>query len=48
VLGLVAEARGRREDALRRFELAARFDPRDAEFQAALERARAGADDPAR
>lgn len=41
VLGLIAEQAGRAEDALRRFELATRFEPREKEFQAALARARA-------
>lgn len=40
VLGLIAEKEGRADDALRRFELAARFEPREKEFLAALERAR--------
>jgi tetratricopeptide (TPR) repeat protein len=37
VLGLVAEAEGRRDEARRRFELALRFEPGEAEFRAALE-----------
>jgi len=41
VLGLIAEQEGRTQDALRRFELAARFEPREPEFQAALTRTRA-------
>ena len=45
VLGLIAEKEGRAGDALRRFELAARFEPREKEFQAALERARAHAEE---
>lgn len=43
VLGLIAEQEGRHDDALRRFELAARFEPREKEFLTALERARARA-----
>jgi len=45
VLGLVAEARKRPEDARRRFELAVRFDPLEPEFAAALERAEGAAEE---
>jgi tetratricopeptide (TPR) repeat protein len=44
VLGLIAEHEGRVEDARRRYELAARFEPREKEFLAALERTRAAGD----
>jgi tetratricopeptide (TPR) repeat protein len=38
VLGLIAEAEGRPEDARKRFALAARFEPDEPEFRAALAR----------
>jgi tetratricopeptide (TPR) repeat protein len=44
VLGLAAEGEGKLNEACKRFELAVRFAPRNAEFRAALERARASRD----
>jgi tetratricopeptide (TPR) repeat protein len=41
VLGLIDEKEGRLEDAQKRFELAVRFEPKEPEYRAALERARA-------
>ncbi|MSR62060.1 MAG: tetratricopeptide repeat protein [Planctomycetes bacterium] len=43
VLGLIDEQAGRAQDARKRFELAVRFEPKEAEYRAALERAAARA-----
>jgi len=44
VLGLIAEAEKKPEEARKRFELAVRFAPESPEFRVSLERARAGSD----